>query len=422
MRGCLRFGPGAQGGRDASLIVDMIHGGCIETCLHECMLEALKLGEDPEAAIVDFRAEIKLPHRQDETYRVEAVCRLPEKGDEDDDDDDDLGKAVLFSDTGMKIHPNAKDVDFFCFGSASILAADGVTKMAVAKCRAVRGSMLRHYAASDFRYAARFVVDGPVACPTFATGLEDLPSQPPPSVVVAGPQKDQIPVDPKVFVDYPMSVGRYQERALVAGDPRKTSLYPPGDEKLAKYEADGAFQPWLKHLYDPWTGDMRAMPFGWTSGPEAASMRGVDLRYFYDETKRELVGTVRFSENALEAVFDGSKDVYAVDCVHPGALHAVMDETTAELMKLDDDVDMTTIKLSQKLAPHRAVVGETYDVRVAYKVCKGGDSLVTECVGGIYDADGFALCENHTRMARLTAFAKTKGVARTDNYHYIWTI
>ena len=74
-------------------------------------------------------------------------------------------------------------------------------------------------------------------------------------------------------------------------------------------------------------------------------------------------------ETALEAVFDGSKDVYAVDCVHPGALHAVMDETTAELMKLDDDVDMTTIKLSQKLAPHRAVVGETYDVRVAYKVC-----------------------------------------------------
>ena len=278
------------------MIVDMIHGGCIETCLHECMLEALKLGEDPEAVIVDFRAEIKLPHRQDETYRVEAVCRLPEKGDEDDDDDDDLGKAVLFSDTGMKIHPNAKDVDFFCFGSASILAADGVTKMAVAKCRAVRGSMLRHYAAADFRYAARFVVDGPVACPTFATGLEDLPSQPPPTMVVAGPQKDQIPVDPKVFVDYPMSVGRYQERALVAGDPRKTSLYPPGDEKLAKYEADGAFQPWLKHLYDPWTGDMRAMPFGWTSGPEAASMRGVDLRYFYDESKRELVGTVRFSD------------------------------------------------------------------------------------------------------------------------------
>ncbi|KAK7233576.1 hypothetical protein SO694_00107012 [Aureococcus anophagefferens] len=63
VQGCLRFGPGAQGGRDASLI--------------------------------------------DETYRVEAVCRLPEKGDEDDDDDDDLGKAVLFSDTGMKQRPVA---------------------------------------------------------------------------------------------------------------------------------------------------------------------------------------------------------------------------------------------------------------------------------------------------------------------------
>ncbi|KAH8050627.1 hypothetical protein JL722_11285 [Aureococcus anophagefferens] len=110
VQGCLRFGPGAQGGRDASLIVDMIHGGCIETCLHECMLEALKLGEDPEAVLVDFRAEIKLPHRQDETYRVEAVCRLPEKGDEDDDDDDDLGKAVLFSDTGMKQRPVAATI------------------------------------------------------------------------------------------------------------------------------------------------------------------------------------------------------------------------------------------------------------------------------------------------------------------------
>ncbi|KAH8043425.1 hypothetical protein JL722_15219 [Aureococcus anophagefferens] len=66
VQGCLRFGPGAQGGRDASLI--------------------------------------------DETYRVEAVCRLPEKGDEDDDDDDDLGKAVLFSDTGMKQRPVAATI------------------------------------------------------------------------------------------------------------------------------------------------------------------------------------------------------------------------------------------------------------------------------------------------------------------------
>ena len=294
--------------------------------------------------------------------------------------------------------------------------------MAVAKCRAVRGSLLRHYAAADFRGpAARFVVDGPLRCPVRDTGARDTPSRPPPSCVVPGPTAAQRPVDPQIYADEPMSIGRYQAAALAAGDPRAKSLYPDGDARLAKYEGDDGPQPYLKHLYDPWTGDMRAMPFGWTSGPEAALERGIDLRYFYDEKKRELVGTVRFSEKALEAVFDGSKGVYAVDCVHPGALHAVMDETTAELMKLDDDVDMTTIKLANKINPHRAVVGETYDVKISYKVVKGGDSLVTECVGGIYDKDDFPLCTNHTRMARLTAFAKTKGVARTDNYHYIWT-
>ena len=91
-------------------------------------------------------------------------------------------------------------------------------------------------------------------------------------------------------------------------------------------------------------------------------------------------------------------------------------------MKLDDDVDMTTIKMVNKINPHRAVVGETYDVNVKYKVVKGGDSLVTETLSTITDKHGFELCAAWVRMARLTAFAKTKKVARTDNYHYIWTI
>jgi len=126
--------------------------------------------------------------------------------------------------------------------------------------------------------------------------------------------------------------------------------------------------------------------------------------------------------NALECRLDGARGVYDVDAVHPGALHAVMDETTAELMKLDDDVDMTTVKMINKINPHRAVVGETYHVRVRYTKCEGGSSLITETESTITDASGFELCAAWVRMARLTAFAKTKKVARTDNYHYIWTI
>ena len=158
------------------------------------------------------------------------------------------------------------------------------------------------------------------------------------------------------------------------------------------------------------------------------------------EQFRSCLKTLIFTQAAaLEHVFDGAAGVYGTDLIHPGALHAVMDETTAELQKIDDEVDMTTSRLTNSVAPHRAVAGETYDVHVWYKSCKGGDALITETVATIKDARGFEVCRclprvaldastldraqfgaGEARLARLSAVARMRKQTRTDNYHYIW--
>lgn len=96
-----RFGPEAQGARSLVWIMDLVHGGCIESAMHECMVEALKCDKDAEAVVVDFRCDIKIPHNQSKTYRLETICQLPVKTDDDSDDDEDFGQeAITFSDSG----------------------------------------------------------------------------------------------------------------------------------------------------------------------------------------------------------------------------------------------------------------------------------------------------------------------------------
>ena len=85
--------------------MDLVHGGCIESCLHEVMLEALKLGCDAEAVIVELKCEIKAPHRQGVTYRLEAAARLPDRNDDDEDDLEGIESA--FSGAGLNEDPDA---------------------------------------------------------------------------------------------------------------------------------------------------------------------------------------------------------------------------------------------------------------------------------------------------------------------------
>lgn len=60
LHAAVRYGPEAQGARSLVWILDLVHGGCIETVLHEALVEALKCTEDSEAIVVDFRCDIKV--------------------------------------------------------------------------------------------------------------------------------------------------------------------------------------------------------------------------------------------------------------------------------------------------------------------------------------------------------------------------
>ena len=89
------------------------------------MVEALKCCEDAEAFIVDFKCDIKSPHQQNQTYRMEAVCKLPEKSADDSDDDEDFGEMMTFSDSGMQKDPDAEDVELFLFSSVTTYDSEG---------------------------------------------------------------------------------------------------------------------------------------------------------------------------------------------------------------------------------------------------------------------------------------------------------
>ena len=364
-----------------------------------------------------------MPHRQDYTYRLEAVCRLPDPSDDDDDDDDDFESMVTYSDAGISRDPDAVDVEMFVF--ASVVAYDGDGEVvAKAKAKAVRGSLLRLYFAEDCRGpGARFCV-GPAP---FAEPVFDFPEPEDPTRYVKrsvpdgiqaveglkhAPALGEVPKpDPAILESKPSTCEAYKHAALFHGDPRTKTLFPPDDAAHNRLMESDAHEPWIKQIYMPWTGDVEKSESVWTTGQEAALQRGIDFRHFYNRHSSTLEGVVRFSEKALECRLDGSRGVAAVDVVHPGALHSVLDEGTAELMKLTDEPNMSTRKFVHKLAPWRAVAGETYTVKI--ELTKGGGgtgsaALSTDAKGVIADAYGRVVAEGTTNMARLPAFAKMR--------------
>lgn len=386
------------------------------------MVEALKCTEDSEAVLVDFRCEIRVPHQQGQTYRVEAVCRLPEKTD-DDEEEEDFDTMVTFSDSGISRDPDAEDVEMFLFASVSVFDADDQL-VSKAKAKALKGSLLRLYFANDCRGpAGRFVVDGPFSEPVFdypepedplRYAKRDVPEgiEAVDGLVHAKALAPEPTPDPQIQAETPSTCERYKDSALLKGDPRTKTLFPPDDPDHEKLRLSDDHDVWIKQIWMAWTGDVEKSECVWTTGQEAALQRGIDFRHFYDKKSGALAGVVRFSERACEAqALDPAMGVYGVDVVHPGALHSVLDEGTAELMKLTDEPNMSTRKFVHKLAPFRAVAGETYVVKI--ELTKGGggtgsSALSTDAKGVILDRNGKVVAEGTTNMARLTAFNKMR--------------
>jgi len=121
------------------------------------------------------------------------------------------------------------------------------------------------------------------------------------------------------------------------------SLYPLDDRLLHDYVTSPHLKPFEKHLpnarspYEPLENG------GFVTGREAVTQRGIDLRLFFDESARKVVGLVRFDERnaSIGAGFGLS--------VHGGAIQTALDEATAEAGKMFAFPFLATRKISHEI-------------------------------------------------------------------------
>jgi hypothetical protein len=130
---------------------------------------------------------------------------------------------------------------------------------------------------------------------------------------------------------------------------RPNGLFPPGDRVLTEMasrsqggSAGGALVPFQKHLFVASREAWVLTENSFVVGNAAAAERGIDLRCFYDPGGRKLLAAVRFGEKAMI----GMPDMMSA---HGGAVEALLDETTAELMKIQHGPNTVTRKLTAQV-------------------------------------------------------------------------
>jgi len=146
-------------------------------------------------------------------------------------------------------------------------------------------------------------------------------------------------------------------------------------------------KPGQKHLWDT-DGQRWAVALDtWATGDQASHERGIDLRYFH--VGRELHGLLRYNEKATIGA------ELLMSC-HGGAVESVLDEATAELMKIQHSPNTVTRKFTASIlkpvpAFETLVVGCTYTKELA-----GGLVIVIE--GTISDSSGALLARATAEM------------------------
>eukprot|EP01043_Picozoa_sp_COSAG02_P023882 COSAG02_NODE_1288_length_13447_cov_17.387549_9_plen_366_part_00 len=190
-----------------------------------------------------------------------------------------------------------------------------------------------------------------------------------------------------------MTSAAYREEAVAAGIPfRPHGLFGPADadalREMAARPGAAAFQ---KHLWDLDAQRWAIATDTWATGDQASAQRGIDLRYFH--IGRELHGLLRYSAKATI----GAELLMSA---HGGAVESVLDEATAELMKIQHSPNTVTRKFTASiLKPVPAF--ETLAVCCTYtKEMAGGVVVVIE--GVIKDSKGALLARAIAEMVDLS--------------------
>mmetsp|Transcript_2453 Transcript_2453/g.8516 ORF Transcript_2453/g.8516 Transcript_2453/m.8516 type:complete len:425 (+) Transcript_2453:56-1330(+) len=158
--------------------------------------------------------------------------------------------------------------------------------------------------------------------------------------------------------------GVYRDAALARGIPdRPHGLIPADDPHFRQLHKAKHILPFEKHILF-WEssqphikggadGESRSVALhadeGYTHGDSACAGRGLDLRYFWDSSTLKVVAAVAYSQKAVggwSAVEDETSTRWRSTLVHGGLLEAVLDELTAEVMKINIAPDMVTSEMT----------------------------------------------------------------------------
>ena len=136
----------------------------------------------------------------------------------------------------------------------------------------------------------------------------------------------------------------YRDTVLTLGHPERevaaSDLFGLDDPWLRELHKTKHIMPFTKHLlyWDNSTPNgVKKVLYGeegFTHGPSAA-LRGMDMRYFWDASNFKVVGAVRYSLAAVIAWRQDEKESWSAQTVHGGCIEMVLDDLTAEVMKIN---------------------------------------------------------------------------------------
>ena len=233
------------------------------------------------------------------------------------------------------------------------------------------------------------------------------PKAPPPPPPVSGGTREQPPpiaVDPRADLKIAAAGGwvsddpadltsaGYARIACACGVPdRAHGLFGPRDAApLLELQGRPGARPFQKHLWDTVHGRWALAADSFVAGDQAAAERGIDLRYLH--VARELHGVLRFNEKATIGA------ALLMSC-HGGAVEAVLDEVTAELMKIQHSPNTVTSKMLVEIKKPVPAF-ETLMIECKY-LRERGDGLVIIIQGLIKAQDGTVLAKATADMVDL---------------------
>jgi acyl-coenzyme A thioesterase PaaI-like protein len=194
----------------------------------------------------------------------------------------------------------------------------------------------------------------------------------------------------------------YRDMAFTTGHfPRDVGdLFPVDDKHLRALHKTKHCLPFEKHLL-LWNDDekngpkvVKHPPEGFTHGSSAA-LRGVDMRFFWDASNLKVVGALRYSLAAVIGWRHDDKENWSSGLVHGGCVELVLDELTAEVMKVNVAPQNLTSEISFKLKKP-SYPDVTYKLEAEVTECSPPRCMV---VGRILNMEGEVVAEATAKMA-----------------------